>query len=171
MANLADQLRDEIMQQCKESTRSFSDRRDYVINEIRGGKREVFFDLAKSHDKDAYTPTRSMLDSIGVPAGYRCAYSQNGRGIFYRNGKHYTLVEKRRDTYPHTVIDTKEYCVEDEDGWWQVDKLYNEEELTDLGNYFSSEGFEVSINLCSDYHARYPYKAKFFNICSLVVSL
>ena len=171
MATLADELRSEIMQQCKESTRSFLARREYVIREIRGGKREVFFSLAKSYDKSAKGPSRAMLDALGVPSDYRLAYSNNGRGITYRNGKHYTKVEKRTDSYPHTVIDTKEYCVEDEEGWWQAEYLYNENELLDLGRYFEREGFNVSINRCSDYHARYPYTMKFFNISALIVSL
>ena len=171
MAKLADELRSEIMQQCKENTRSFLARREYVINEVRNGKREVFFHLAKSFDEGAKTPSRAMLDALGVPSGYRIAYTSNGRGVIYRNGKHYTTVEKRADTYPHTVIDTKEYCVEETEGFWEADYLYNEEELLDLGRYFEGEGFRVSINRHSDYHGRWPYTMKFFNICDLIVSL
>lgn len=172
MATLADELRSEIMQQCKESTRSFLARREYVINEIRGGKREVFFSLAENvyYKSRENKVSRSVLETLDVPEGYRVAHTKSDTGIIYRNGKHYTVVEKRADTYPHVVIDTKEYCVEDMD-CWLVDYLYSREELLDVGRYFESEGFHVSINRKSDYDSRWPYKTNFFNIAELIVSL
>lgn len=173
MANLADQLRSEIREQQKENTKSFEARREYVINAIRGGEREVFISLSKSFSDVITTPSRALLDSIGVPQGWKVNTSKNidGKGIYYRNGKHYMEACKRADSYPHVVVDSKEYCVEDADGFWRVDYAYNREELLDLGDYFEREGFQVSVNLCSDSHARYPYKWSAYNIDSLIVSL
>lgn len=111
-----------------------------------------------------------MLDAIGVPKDYVLNESKNfdGRGIYYRSGKHYIEAVLREKS---KVLDKKEYCVEDEEGFWKVDYLYNREELLDVGSYFEKEGFRVSINLCSDHYGRYPYKMDFFNICDLIVSL
>lgn len=173
MANLADELRTEIYQQCLQNTKSFSDRRDYVVKQIKGGEREVFFSLSSWSDKQKPV-SRVLLDKIGIQKEYELKTTGNGmegHGIYYRNGKHYMSVVLREKEYPHTIIDEKEYCVEDEEGFWRVDYLYNREELLDVGSYFEKEGFRVSINLCSDHYARYPYKLDFFNICELIVSL
>lgn len=172
MENLAEQLRNEIKDLCDNSTRSFLDRKQYVINTIRGGKREVHFILAKSYDRTICAPTKEKLLSLGMPEGWRLdtTYKTND-GVYYRNGKHYLLVVKRADTYPNSVIDQKEICIEDVDGIWKCNYLYSHEELLDLGDYFERNGFEVSINRCSDHYSRYYYKTDFFNIDNLIISL
>ena len=173
MANLADELRSEIMQQCKENTRGFLARREYVIREIRGGKREVFFPLVENmhyKNKTDLKISRKVLDELGAPSDYRTAYTKSDTGIIYRNGKHYAVVDKRTDSYPHKVIDSKEYCVEDMD-CWNAEYLYSREELLDVGRYFTNEGFHVFINRCSDHDDRWPYTTNFYNISDLIVSI
>ena len=174
MGNLADELRSEIMQQCKDNTRSFLARREYVIREIRGGKREVFFPLVENmhyeHKRDMRVG-KAKREELGVPDGYRTAYTKNDTGVIYRNGKHYLVVEKRADSYPHKVIDTKEFCVEEETGCWNAEYLYSREELLDVGRYFESKGFHVTINRRSGYDDRWPYTTNFYNISDLIVSL
>lgn len=170
---LAEQIREEIYKQCLENTKSFFARKEYVIEQIKGGAREVYFTLSKWHD-GIKPASRDLLDKIGVPSEYVISkgHCLEGHGIFYRNGKHYIEVS----LYENKIIcpqklDAMEYCVEDEDGFWRVDYVYNREELLDLGAYFEKEGFRVFVNLCSDLHARYPYKMDAFNIDSLIVTL
>lgn len=172
MANLAEQLKKEIRDLCDNSTRSFLERKQYVIDRIKGGEREVYFILAKSYDRTICAPTKEKLLSIGMPEGWRLDTTcKADDGIYYRNGKHYLLVVKRDYIYPHSVIDKKEICVEDVDGLWKCNYIYNREELLDLGDYFERNGFTVSINRCSDHDSRFHYKRNFFNIDSLIISL
>lgn len=174
METLAEQLRKEILLMAGMNRRSFLERRAYVANKIRGGEREVFFSLAKGYGNFLKRPTRKMLDNIGVEKDYRVKTWEeglDGEGIFYRNGRHYIKVVKQTESFPHKTIDEKEYCVEDEDGFWMIDHVYNRSELLDLGAYLENEGFNVYVNRCSDRYSRYPYKTYFFNIDCLIVSL
>lgn len=170
MGTLAEQLRAEIMQQCKESTRSFSDRRELVIREIRGGKREVEFTLR--HHYSNYDEGRKAAREIEKSVAHDDGYWLSGDGcvdsigITYRNGKHYA--QFRKGSYGNQDY---QYIDVDDTSFWKSDYLYSREELLDLGAYFESEGFRVYVNLCSDYQARYPYTYNAFNIAALIVSL
>lgn len=173
MATLADTLRAEIMQQCKENNRSFSDRREYVINEIRSGKREVFFTLSHHYGsyEDGRAAAREVEKNVAHPEGYRLSSAGcvDNVGITYRNGKHFAQFFKKGGN--HTVESDYQYVNVDDTQFWRKEYLYNREELLDLGRYFESEGFHVHVNLCSDYDARWPYTYNAFNISSLIVSL
>ena len=172
MATLADELRSEIMQQCKENTKSFLTRREHVINEIRSGKREVFFTLRHHYCnyEDQRKAAREVEKNVAHPEGYRLSSAGcvDNVGITYRNGKHYAQFIKGNNWHDKSDC---QYIDVDDTPYWRKDYLYNREELLDLGRYFESEGFHVHVNLCSDYDARWPYTYNAFNISSLIVSL
>jgi len=172
MATLADELRSEIMQQCKENTKSFLTRREHVINEIRSGKREVFFTLRRHYCnyEDERKAEREVEKNVAHPEGYRLSSSGcvDNVGITYRNGKHYAQFIKGNNWYDKSDC---QYVDVDDTPYWRKDYLYNREELLDLGGYFEREGFRVFVSLCSDYDARYPYTYNAFNIADLIVTL
>jgi hypothetical protein len=173
MATLADELRSEIMQQCKENTKSFLTRREHVINEIRSGKREVFFTLRHHYRnyEDGRKAAREVEKNVAHPEGYRLSSSGcvDNVGITYRNGKHFAQFFKKGGN--RSVESDWQYVDVDDTQFWRKEYLYNREELLDLGGYFEREGFRVFVSLCSDYDARYPYTYNAFNIADLIVTL
>lgn len=173
MATLADELRSEIMQQCKENTKSFLTRREHVINEIRSGKREVFFTLRHHYRnyEDGRKAAREIEEGVLHNDGYRLSSAgcADCVGITYRNGKHYAQFLKKGGS--HSVESDWQYVDVDDTQFWRKDYLYNREELLDLGGYFEREGFRVFVSLCSDHDARWPYTYNAFNIADLIVTL
>lgn len=173
MATLADELRSEIMQQCNENTKSFLTRREHVINEIRSGKREVFFTLRHHYCnyEDGRKAAREIEEGVPHNDGYRLSSAgcADCVGITYRNGKHYAQFFKKGGN--HTVKSDYQYVDVDDTQFWRKEYLYNREELLDLGGYFEREGFRVFVSLCSDHDARWPYTYNAFNIAELIVTL